>query len=302
MAEEGSFRGAADRLGYVQSAVSQQIAFLERLVGSRLLERSRGPGPVSVTEAGRVLLGHADGILSRLHAARADLAALDAGSVGEVRVGLDPIVGRRVLPGVLVEIARERPGVRIVPVEADRDEQRLEMLKHGDLDLAFVDVPLGGGPLEGCELFRDPMVLLVEARSPLAQLGRPPTRPEIADLRLIAAPEPRVGGEISPPTVQALVGAGQGAAIVPRLAVDRDDEATVTVELDGLFEPRVFGLCWHRDRRLGEAVRAFRDAILRCCPGCSSALYPRTQTESDQADQHGAEQPEGDLQHVALGG
>ena len=76
VAEEGSFGRAATRLGYTQSAVSQQIATLERLVGVRLVERPGGPRPVSITEAGTVLLRHADGIVARLRAAQADLAAL----------------------------------------------------------------------------------------------------------------------------------------------------------------------------------------------------------------------------------
>src|SRR3954464_14755020 len=75
VANEGSFRGAADRLGYVQSAVSQQIAHLEKLVGVRLVERARGSKEVNLTSAGELLLGHADEILSRVYAARADLTA-----------------------------------------------------------------------------------------------------------------------------------------------------------------------------------------------------------------------------------
>jgi molybdate transport repressor ModE-like protein len=74
----GSFRGAADELGYVQSAVSQQIARLELVVGVRLVERTRGHATVELTAAGEVLLGHAHGILARLHAAQTDLGRLGA--------------------------------------------------------------------------------------------------------------------------------------------------------------------------------------------------------------------------------
>ena len=70
VAEEGSFRRAATRLGYVQSAISEQIAALERIVGQRLVERSRGPGPVALTEAGEVLLGHAKAIVARIKRAK----------------------------------------------------------------------------------------------------------------------------------------------------------------------------------------------------------------------------------------
>src|SRR5260370_7326656 len=67
IAREGSFSRAAVALGYTQSAVSQQIAALERAVGERLIERPGGPRPVSLTEAGRLLLGHAEAILAPMH-------------------------------------------------------------------------------------------------------------------------------------------------------------------------------------------------------------------------------------------
>jgi molybdate transport repressor ModE-like protein len=66
IAEVGSFCRAARRLGYTQSAVSQQIATLERIVGERLLDRPGGPRPVSLTEAGELLLRHAAAIVARL--------------------------------------------------------------------------------------------------------------------------------------------------------------------------------------------------------------------------------------------
>src|SRR6059036_4217341 len=82
IAETGTFGRAAAQLGYTQSAISQQIAMLERIVGQRLIDRPGGPRPVSLTEAGELLLRHADAIAARLQAAQADLAALDAGDAG----------------------------------------------------------------------------------------------------------------------------------------------------------------------------------------------------------------------------
>src|SRR5207344_2939259 len=87
IAGEGSFGRAAARLGYTQSAISQQIASLERIVGLRLIERPGGPRPISLTEAGRILLRHAEAIEARLMAAKADMLALEAGDAGELRVG-----------------------------------------------------------------------------------------------------------------------------------------------------------------------------------------------------------------------
>ncbi|MDX6508743.1 MAG: hypothetical protein QOG81_495, partial [Gaiellaceae bacterium] len=75
VSREGSFGRAATALGYTQSAVSQQIATLERIVGEKLIERPGGPKPVSLTEAGRLLLRHAEAIVARIAAAQADLTA-----------------------------------------------------------------------------------------------------------------------------------------------------------------------------------------------------------------------------------
>src|SRR5687767_6833676 len=87
IAEEGSFGRAAQRLGYTQSAVSQQLATLERIVGERLVERPGGPRPVSLTAAGELLVRHAEAIVARLEAAQADFEALAAGEAGALRVG-----------------------------------------------------------------------------------------------------------------------------------------------------------------------------------------------------------------------
>ena len=117
VAEQGSFGRAARSLGYTQSAVSQQIATLERIVGMRLIERPGGPRPVSLTQAGTLLLRHADGISARLQAAHADLAALQAGDAGPLRVGTFQSVGARILPS----------GAREVEIElfvTDGDEAR----------------------------------------------------------------------------------------------------------------------------------------------------------------------------------
>src|SRR5438270_9585830 len=80
-----SFGGAARALGYTQSAVSQQIAQLERIVGQRLVDRPGGPRPVALTEAGTLLLRHADAIVAQLDAAQADMAALAEAAPGRRR-------------------------------------------------------------------------------------------------------------------------------------------------------------------------------------------------------------------------
>src|SRR5437764_13320399 len=101
VAREGSFGKAAAKLGYTQSAVSQQIAALERIVGQRLVERPGGPEPVSLTEAGRLLLTHADAIPARVAAAQADRSAHGDGQAGTLRVGVFQRLGQRILPELM---------------------------------------------------------------------------------------------------------------------------------------------------------------------------------------------------------
>src|ERR671938_885387 len=174
VAREGSFGRAAISLGYTQSAISQQIAALERIVGERLLERPGGPRPVSLTEAGELLLRHADAIVARLAAARADLQALAAGHAGTLRIGIYQSVGERILPEVLRRFAASWPKVELALTESASDAELLELVERGELDLTFADLPLTDGPFESVELVRDPFVLLVASDSPLAARGAPP--------------------------------------------------------------------------------------------------------------------------------
>src|SRR5438128_7513507 len=109
----GSFGGAARELGYTQSAVSQQIAQLERVVGQKLVDRPGGPKRVSLTEAGRLLLRHADAIVAPLDAAQADMAAPAPGEAGPLRVGIYQSVGVHLLPAPLRRFREEWPRVEL---------------------------------------------------------------------------------------------------------------------------------------------------------------------------------------------
>ena len=135
IAEEGTFRAAADRLGYVQSSVSQQIAVLERALGTRLIERSRGSHPIALTHAGRVLLEHFEQILRQLAAAWADVQALDAGRAGVVRLGLTSRSRRASCRGPAAARARHRISVSVTDCV---DDEACSALAGGRLDAAVV--------------------------------------------------------------------------------------------------------------------------------------------------------------------
>jgi DNA-binding transcriptional LysR family regulator len=286
VAEEGSFGRAATRLGYTQSAVSQQIATLERLVGERLVERPGGPRPVSLTEAGTVLLRHAEGIVARLRAAQADMQALQDGTAGSLRVGTYQSVGARVLPEVMLRFSAAHPQVDVQLSESE-DGALLRQVEAGDLDLTFIQLPLPDGPFEAIELLRDPHMLVVPASSPLAS-GPPPSLREVAEMPLISYRTCTSGAQVesqlrmreSAPdvvfrsddngTMQGMVAAGVGVALMPLLAVDMADPRTRALDMSGKLPPRVIGIAWHRDRVQSVAARSFIDLAGDVCAEIAS--------------------------------
>ena len=282
VAEEGSFGRAAERLGYTQSAVSQQIQALERIVGQQLVERPGGPRRVSLTEAGELLLRHATGIVARLQAAQADLAAFSEGSAGTLRVGTYQSVGARVLPRLLKEFTEAWPDVDVQLTESADDGGLLELVERGELDFCFAMLPVGDGPFETAELMRDPHVLVVPLDSALARRQKPPTLREIAELPLIgnrqcrsihqvenrfrhAGLEPSIVFRSDDNgTIQELVAAGVGVALVPLLTVDTSHEGTAVLGVASV-PPRRIGIAWHRDRYRSPAARAFVELAVEIC-------------------------------------
>jgi DNA-binding transcriptional LysR family regulator len=272
VARTRSFGAAARELGYTQSAVSQQIAQLEQIVGQRLFDRPGGPRRVEPTEAGLLLLGHADAIVARLDAARADMAALAAGAAGTLRVGIYQSVGARLLPALVRRFREQWPQVGIRVREESSAADLLRLLEHGELDLTFADLPLREGPFEWAEVLQDPYVLLVSARSELAKLDSAPPLREVAKLPLIGRrttdePERFLAGRVPElnvifrtddnGTLGALVAEDLGVAIEPRLVVDPRDRAVKMLPFGSSIPPRTLVLAWHRDRYRSQAAQAF---------------------------------------------
>jgi DNA-binding transcriptional LysR family regulator len=282
VAEEGSFGRAATRLGYTQSAISQQIATLERIVNTRLVERPGGPRRVYLTEAGRLLLRHADGIVARLHAAQADLAALAEGEAGPLRIGTYQSVGNKILPALLRRFSKQLPNIQIELRESHADDELLAAVECGELDLTFSMVPATEGPFEVVELLRDPYILLVPADSPLAAKAQISLR-EIGEQPLVSNRACRSIEQVHAQlrsrgiepnvifrsddngTVQGVVAAGLGVALVPRLTVDETDREIAIIDLGGRVPDRIIGLAWHRDRVRTRAAEAFVAEALALC-------------------------------------
>jgi len=254
IARERSFSRAARTLGYTQSAISQQVALLERIV-----ERSSGPRPVSLTPAGNVMLRHGRRVVDQLAAARADLAAWSAGSAGQLRVGTYHSVGAKILPRVVGRLAEALPEVGVALVESPDEGQLLRLVERGELDLTFMLYPLADGPFVAVELLRDPFMLLVAEGSPLGTAAIAPTMAEVARLPLIAYDRVR---DVTRPETH-LRG-------TPRVVFRSNDDETIhglvrAVELDVGLPPRAIGLAWHRDRDLLPAAREFVATTEQVC-------------------------------------
>ena len=134
VAQQGSFSAAADALYLSQSAVSQQIATLEREVGMQLLDRTR-EGP-KLTDAGRVLVSHAEAAIARLDEAERELAAIAGLEGGELRLASFPSASATVLTEAVSIFHRRHPEVRLSVADAEPEES-LPRLRAGELDLAL---------------------------------------------------------------------------------------------------------------------------------------------------------------------
>ena len=276
----GSFARAARQLGYTQSAVSVQVATLERAAGVRLLERPGGRRPVVPTDAGERILRHAVRLTAQLQAAEADLTALAEGTAETLRVGTFQSVSIRVLPDVVRRLMQVRPGIEVRLQEAPYEDELLALVERGRLDFTFALVP-PEGPFEHVELLRDPYVLLTQEGSALAQREIAPTLAEIGRLPLVAYSRSTYGIEallrsrgIEPHVVfrsdesgavQRMVAAGIGSALIPRLAIDYGITGVVALDASRRVPARQIGLAWHRDATLPEAAADFVAAVRARC-------------------------------------
>jgi molybdate transport repressor ModE-like protein len=275
---EGSFRGAATSLGYAQSAVSQRVAQLEKLVGMRMVERSRGHATVKLTEAGTRLVDHADSILAELDAALADLRGFAGRPAMTLHVGAYESVASRLLPGALKRLTEESPGTRVFLREDPDWGQFFPLVANGVLDAAFADLPLHPGPFAFRELVRDPCMFVVPADSPLANRPEPPTLEEIGSLPLIIGSWPMLGlitehlraAGVEPQWVfrsdmndgaQSLVAAGVGATLMPRLSIDETDPRIAAISLEGTLPSRRICMYWHRERKDDEGIQLLLTAL-----------------------------------------
>jgi molybdate transport repressor ModE-like protein len=278
VAETGTFWAASEQINSSLSTVSDHIHELEALVGQRLVERSRGRRTVALTEAGRLLLGHAEAIESRIHAAEADFREYGAGRSGTLRVGVYQSVENKILPEAMRRFTAGWPDVEVQLTEDSVEATLVDSVERGALDLTFAIEPIPDGPFAVRRLMRDPYVVLVPAGSPLP---RPMVNLSVLDgapmvayqhlrhqdlaedfLRARGVRPKIVFRSNDNGTVQAMVASGLGLALSPLLAVDEDDprvELRLPVES---VPPRVLAVVWHRDRYRSPSSQAFVDTAI----------------------------------------
>lgn len=283
VARTGSFRAAASELGYVQSAVSRQIATLEQTAGTRLLERASGSGVVQMTEAGALLVEHAEAVLARLDAAKVDLQRSAAGESGVVRLGTPQGIAPRLLPAILSRLRRAAPDVRVETLELPTCEPLFELIDAGELDLAIAHLPLDPGPYTVEHLLSVSWRLALPSSWPIARRGTRVQLEELHELALIAPRTERLGPPVATllraagydpnvvaytdvfATARALVSAGIGAAVLPSFALEPEDAAITALDVADVPLIQRQGLFWHRERLMAPATDTLREVMIEVC-------------------------------------
>ncbi|GAA2108471.1 LysR family transcriptional regulator [Actinomadura alba] len=245
----GSMTAAAANLGYTPSAVSQQVAVLEKEAGIALLERvGRGVRP---TAAGRLLIGYAAIISRNVAEAETALADLRAGRTGSLAIRYFTSVGPTLVAPALTRLRHEHPGVRI-DLKLIDSEDPLPEVEEGNADLAIVVRP-GLASRQGIRLVH----LLDDAYHAVLPTGHPLAAQRVLDLADLAG-EPWIGSEPPGPCLDVMLDACAAAGFSPNFVATSEDYATaqgfVAAGLGVGLIPRL-GL---GGRRSGVAVRRVR--------------------------------------------
>lgn len=280
VARHGSVSAAADVLHVTTSAVSQQLAKLERETGQKLLERN-GRG-VRLTDAAELLVSHAERILSLVEQAQADLEAHRGAVVGDLSCGAFPTAIRGLMPAALRALGREHPGLDLQLREYD-PSQSVPLVLRGDLDLAVVQdwnnelLPIPEGLVKStiCEDVAD---VALPAGHPLAGRAVIDLKELAGDRWISSTPgticcdwlihtlratgcEPQMNHMAYEFATQlALVAGGLGNAVLPRLGRCDVPEGVVVVPLQPTLSRRIYAV-WRAEASRRPAIRAAMEAF-----------------------------------------
>lgn len=256
VARTRSFRQAAAELGYVQSAVSQHITRLERVVGTRLVERERGRRSVGLTPAGRILCERSVEIIARLRAARTDALACADDQRGGIHVAVGPDVDPSLLAAVLHAAP---PGLRVSQLGND---ELLTALESGTVDAAIGSEP-ANPRLAVAPLAEDPFVLLSPGAADLRddRLVMPAWVRLDAHLRGAGVALERVLRVPVAAAVAPLVAAGAGIGLLPHSQATALPPGLAVLPAPDAIPARRVSLCWHATRRT-PALERFTGAVV----------------------------------------
>src|ERR1700710_1086910 len=288
--ERGSFSAAADALSYSQSAVSQSIATLEGELGVGLIERRRGG--LRPTAAGAALAAHVGGIMARIERAESEIAAIAAGRGGRLRAASFPTAGATLMPQAIAGFRASHPGVDVTLAEGEPAEIA-PRLRAGEFDLVLlfefdgVGERLGAG-MRRFELFDDPLHLALRHDHSLARRKRvrfedlreeswiqtsaaSPCARQVIRSCHAAGFEPSVSFESDDyQTVQGLVAAGVGVALIPELALSTIRDDIVVRALDPASPARRGFAATPRGAAVPPAVATMLDVLREASRSTSS--------------------------------
>ena len=286
VAEHRSFGRAAKALSVTQSAVSHQIAQLEERLGAVLVDRRSQGGP-DLTPAGAIVAGHAAAVFAHLTASIVELDALASGTA-VVRVGVFPSASAAILPRLMRLLRSRNPGLSVHLHEEPDDTALLKLLHAGQLDLAFVVLPVPDARFATRELVEDPWCVVVPGGGRLAAAG-PRTLRALARLPLIGMRHGsplqlgesrlQLAGHLTDivaraddiGTIQGLVASGLGVAILPRMLLTVRHPGVAICTICEPVEPRRVGIAWRAGQEQAASVQAVVDAVAEAL---SSPLTP----------------------------
>jgi LysR family transcriptional regulator, hydrogen peroxide-inducible genes activator len=278
VAECGNFSRAAEACGVSQPSLSQQVQKLEKRLNQRLLDRlGRRAVP---TDAGRLLLERARGILATVEDTERRLKEFDHLDGGRLAVGAIPTIAPYLLPSLLDEFVRTHPGVEL-SVREDLTAHLIAAVGQGEIDLAVLALPIADDRLAVQPLFSEPLLLTLPEGHRLARRRRI-ALDELRAERIIVLSEMHCLGEqvlsfcqetgctrltcrgAQLSTIQALIALGHGVSLLPAMAGERDrGSGRVYRELDPAGPRRTVGVVWNRHRHHSRAAEQFLARLRR---------------------------------------
>jgi DNA-binding transcriptional LysR family regulator len=279
VADSSSFRAAARALGYTQSAVSHQVAGLERTLGARVFDRPGGRAQVRLTAIGELCYQHAQRVIAATHALSADVSAALAGKRGTLRIGTSQTTCY-LLAGPLAHLRRHSPGIDVSIINATTSQSLVAQLAQGQLDIGLYINVEPDERIVTLPLFEDAWMIIAHQDDPIVH-GTAVGLDELDGVAMIAwhqrwraqanleqlwrsrSIKPRIIYRSDDNLmIQRLVAAALGCACVGALSVQQlIDPQLRRVAIRDELPPRMLALCHSRDRELTPAALFLMEAL-----------------------------------------